>query len=117
MKSMRPADVLGNALSPYTTNARTQLHRVSAILRGAGVHPYVWRNAELSTLFRNLDGRGAFGILGIACIPELAWGMRACMKRKIPVVGIPLDANRCMRWMGRFEETSVNLERLSELVN
>jgi len=34
------------------------------------------------------------------------------MKRKIPVVGIPLDANRCMRWMGRFEETSVNLERL-----
>jgi hypothetical protein len=93
------------------------LHRVSEILRGAGVHPYIWRNAELPTLFRNLEGRGAFGVLGIACIPELAWGMRACMKRKIPVVGIPLDANRCMRWMGRFEETSVNLERLSELVN
>ena len=92
------------------------LHRVSAILREAGVHPYIWRNAELSTLFRRLEGRGAFGVLGIACIPELAWGMRACMKRKIPVVGIPLDANRCMRWMGRFEETSVNLERLSELV-
>jgi hypothetical protein len=43
--------------------------------------------------------------------------MRACRKRKIPVVGIPLDANRCMRWMGRFEETSVNLKRLGELVN
>lgn len=93
------------------------LHRVSAILREAGIHPYIWRNAELSTLFRRLEGRGPFGILGIACIPELAWGMRACMKRKIPVVGIPLDANRCMRWMGRFEETSVNLDRLSELVN
>ena len=93
------------------------LHRVSAILREAGVHPYIWRNAELPTLFRRLEGRGAFGVLGIACIPELAWGMRACMKRKIPVVGIPLDANRCVRWMGRFEETSVNLERLSELVN
>jgi len=93
------------------------LHRVSAILREAGVHPYIWRNAELSTLFRRLEGRGVFGVLGIACIPELAWGMRACMKRKIPVVGIPLDANRCMRWMGRFEDTSVNLERLSELVN
>ncbi len=92
------------------------LHRVSALLRGAGVHPYIWKNAELSSLFRRLEGRGAFGVLGIACIPELAWGMRACMKRKIPVVGIPLDANRCMRWMGRFEETSVNLERLSELV-
>jgi hypothetical protein len=33
------------------------------------------------------------------------------MKRKIPMVGIPPDANRCMRWMGRFEQTSVNLER------
>jgi len=93
------------------------LHRVSAILREAGVHPYIWRNAELSTLFRRLAGRGSFGVLGIACIPELAWGMRACMKRRIPVVGIPLDANRCMRWMGRFEDTSVNLERLMELVS
>ena len=93
------------------------IHRVSAILREARVHPYIWRNAELSTLFRRLEGRGAFGVLGIACIPELAWGMHDCMKRKIPVVGIPLDANRCMRWMGRFEDTSVNLERLSELVN
>ncbi|HEX9155314.1 MAG TPA: DUF116 domain-containing protein [Nitrospira sp.] len=93
------------------------LHRVSAILREAGIHPYIWRNAELSTLFRRLEGRGSFGVLGIACIPELAWGMRACMKRKIPVVGIPIDANRCMRWMGRFDETSVNLDRLSELVN
>jgi len=92
------------------------LHRVSAILREAGIHPYIWRNAELPPLIRSLEGRGAFGVLGIACIPELAWGMRACMKRKIPVVGIPLDANRCMRWMGRFEETSVNLERLSALV-
>jgi hypothetical protein len=27
------------------------------------------------------------------------------------MVGIPPDANRCMRWMGRFEQTSVNLER------
>jgi len=93
------------------------LHRVSAILREAGIHPYIWRNAELSTLLRRLEGRGPFGVLGVACIPELAWGMRACMKRKVPVVGIPLDANRCMRWMGRFDATSVNLDRLSELVN
>lgn len=92
------------------------LHRVSALLREAGVHPYIWRNAELSSLFRRLEGKGAFGVLGIACIPELAWGIRACMNRKVPVVGIPLDANRCMRWMGRFEETSINLERLRELV-
>ena len=91
------------------------LHRVSALLREAGIHPYIWRNAELGSLLRRLEGKGDFGVLGIACLPELAWGMRACMERKIPVVGIPLDANRCMRWMGRFKETSVNLERLWEL--
>ena len=38
------------------------------------------------------------------------------MKRKIPVVGIPLDGRRCMRWMDRFEDTSFNLGCLSELV-
>ncbi len=92
------------------------LHRVSTLLREAGIHPYIWRNAELGSLFRRLDGRGTIGVLGIACIPELAWGMRSCMERKIPVVGIPLDANRCARWMGRFEENSVNMERLRELL-
>jgi hypothetical protein len=92
------------------------LHRVSSLLREAGIHPYIWRNAELGSLIRRLDCRGTIGVLGIACIPELAWGMRACMERKIPVVGLPLDANRCARWMGRFEETSVNMERLRDLL-
>lgn len=92
------------------------LHRVSTLLRGAGIHPYIWKNAEPGSLFRRLEGKGNSGILGIACVPELAWGIRACMERKIPVLGIPLDANRCMRWMGRFEETSVSLEQLRELV-
>jgi hypothetical protein len=86
--------LLGNALSPYATNVRTRLNGLTI----------------RSVTDRGLEGRRAFGVLGIACIPELAWGMRDCMKRKIPVVGIPLDANRCMRWMGRFEDTSVNLE-------
>jgi hypothetical protein len=92
------------------------LHRVSTLLREAGIHPYIWRNAELGSLFRRLDDRGTIGVLGIACIPELAGGIRACMGRNVPVVGIPLDANRCARWMGRFEENSVNMERLRELL-
>jgi hypothetical protein len=92
------------------------LHRVSALLREAGVIPYIWKNAELSSLFRRLEERGGFGVLGIACIPELAWGIRACMNRKVPVVGIPLDANRCMRWMGAFHPTSVDLDALRKLI-
>jgi hypothetical protein len=93
------------------------LHSVSMLLRESGLDPYIWRNAELAALFRRLKGEGSFGVLGIACIPELAQGMRACMDRKVPVVGIPLDANRCARWMGRFEDTSVNLERLRDLLH
>lgn len=35
----------------------------------------------------------------IACIVELANGMKSCRKARIPVVGIPLNANRCIHWM------------------
>ena len=59
----------------------------------------------------------SIGILGIACIPELVWGMRMCMRLGNPVVGMPLDANRCVRWMGKFHENSVNLEKLNDLLS
>ena len=58
----------------------------------------------------------SLGVLGIACIPELVRGMRSCMKKNLSVVGIPLDANRCVRWMGNFNPNSVNLEMLESLV-
>jgi hypothetical protein len=56
------------------------------------------------------------GALGIACIPELAMGMRLCIRTGIPPVGIPLNANRCARWMSQAHETSFNLEQLEELL-
>jgi hypothetical protein len=37
----------------------------------------------------SLREKRTLGILGIACIPELTWGMRNCWKNSIPVVGIP----------------------------
>lgn len=58
----------------------------------------------------------SFGVLGIVCIPELVRGMRTCMNMDIPVVGIPLNANRCARWMGDFYENSFCVEQLEELV-
>jgi len=33
-------------------------------------------------------------------------------KYNIPVIGIPIDANRCQRWMGDYYDNSVNLENL-----
>jgi len=94
------------------------VNHVSTILRSAGVEPYIWMNASLKTLLKDLQNReGGLGVLGVACVPELFRGMRTCMGLKIPVVGLPLNANRCMRWMGAFHPTSVDLEALRQLVS
>lgn len=61
--------------------------------------------------------RRSFGVLGIACIPELTWGMRNCRKNNIPVIGIPLNANRCIRWFGEFFPNSVDLTELEKLIS
>jgi hypothetical protein len=93
------------------------VNRVSTLLRDARVEPYLWMNASLKSLLRELrDREGSLGVLGVACIPELLRGMRLCIGLSIPVVGIPLNANRCIRWMGAFHPTSVDLDALSRLV-
>jgi hypothetical protein len=72
--------------------------------------------ADLKALFRKLkDVEEGLGVMGIACVPELVHGMRMCIKLGIPVVGVPLNANRCTRWMGEFYPTSVNAAVLAIL--
>jgi hypothetical protein len=56
------------------------------------------------------------GVLGIACIPELARGMKLAIRLGIPPIGVPLDANRCARWLGKAKESSFNLKKLENLV-
>lgn len=93
------------------------INQVSALLRKYGAEPYIWMNAHLKSLLSELrEKEDGLGVLGIACIPELVRGMRLCMRLDIPAVGIPLNANRCMRWTGEFHPTSVNLEELEDLV-
>jgi hypothetical protein len=69
-----------------------------------------------ANLGRLLRQKAALGVLGIACIPELVWGMRRCARAGMPVLGLPLDANRCARWLGEFRPNSVNLTRLETLL-
>jgi hypothetical protein len=96
-----------NCYQNYSTN----------ILQQNKIDAYIWMGSGIKKKLKAAAGReNSFGVLGIACIPELVWGMRKCRKYKIPVVGIPLDANRCIRWMGSFNPNSVNLERLEKLV-
>ena len=91
--------------------------RVSKLLRSYEIEPYIWMGIDLKSLKTIAHQRRKKpAILGIACIPELVAGMRKCQKLELPAIGIPLNANRCIRWMGKFHENSVCLEKLEEIL-
>lgn len=93
------------------------IHLGSVLLEKYGIKPYISVEMDQERLFRRLkQEHPSIGALGIACIPELATGMRLCIRTGIPPVGIPLNANRCARWMSQAHETSFNLEQLEELL-
>ncbi len=89
----------------------------SRLLKKYGIQPYISITIDQEKLFRRLKAEHPnIGALGIACIPELAQAMRLCINLGISPIGIPLNANRCARWMKRAYETSFSLEELEELV-
>lgn len=92
------------------------INRVSSLLREHGISAYIWMSGDLKKLKRLPKSGGRIGGLGIACVPELVMGMRSCEPLDIPAIGLPLDANRCIRWTGSFHQNSVNLKRLESLV-
>jgi hypothetical protein len=90
---------------------------VCSILKENNINPYIWRIADLKKLIRNLKEKYiSVGVFGIACIPELINGMELCARLNVPVTGLPLDANRCSRWMGEFHFNTANLSRLRSLL-
>jgi hypothetical protein len=89
----------------------------SKMLKLYQIDPFVWMGGNMKQLAKyTLKGNRTFGVLGIACVPELTWGMRNCRRINIPVVGIPLNANRCIRWFGEFFPNSIDLDELERLV-
>jgi hypothetical protein len=91
---------------------------MTTFLEDHGVEPYIWMGSPYKKLIKETISSGkSFGMLGVACIPELVTGMRKCRKYKIPVVGLPLNANRCIRWYGEFNPNSVDLYQLRKLVS
>ena len=98
-------------------SAKCFQNHASAILKTHHVEPYIWMGGNMKQMAKyTTKERRSFGVLGIACIPELTWGMRNCRKNNIPVVGIPLNANRCVRWFGEFFPNSIDLTELERLV-
>lgn len=89
----------------------------SQILEANNIEPFIWTQGDMKKLAKyTLKEKKTFGVLGIACIPELMWGMRNCRKNNIPVVGIPLNANCCVRWFGEFFPNSIDLKELERVV-
>ncbi len=93
------------------------IHLGSLLLKKYNIHPYISLTMDLDKLFKKIKSEHqSVGALGIACVPELVGGMRLCVKLNISPVGIPLDANRCARWMGQAHESSFSLEELDSLI-
>jgi hypothetical protein len=93
------------------------VHLGSVLLEKYGIKSYISVEIDQERLFKKLkQEHPSIGALGIACIPELAMGMRLCLRSGIPPIGIPLNANRCARWMSQAYETSFNVEQLEELL-
>lgn len=94
------------------------INEISLLFAEKGIKPYIWMTANLGKIIRNNNpDKKSLGIIGIACVPELINGMRRCFKKGIPVVGVPLNANRCGRWMGEFYPNSVNLNYLRTIIS
>ena len=93
------------------------VHLGSLLLKRYHIDSYISVEIDQERLFKTLKAEHPrIGALGVACIPELARGMRLCIRLGIPAVGIPLDANRCARWMKQAHESSFNLEELENLL-
>jgi len=93
------------------------VHMGSELLERYQIHPFISVSMDHRRLFKHLiDEHPEMGVLGIACIPELVEGMRLCERLGIPAVGIPLDANRCSRWLGECLETTYNVGELEKLI-
>jgi hypothetical protein len=93
------------------------INSVSKLMKHQNIKAYIWREANLKKIFKLAKSIGqSIGVFGIACIPELVNGLRLCAKYDVPAIGVPLDANRCVRWMGDFYPNSVNEKKILSLL-
>jgi hypothetical protein len=94
------------------------INSISRLMKQHNIKAYIWREADLKKIFKLAKSIGqSIGAIGIACIPELVNGLRLCAKYDVPAIGVPLDANRCVRWMGDFYPNSVNEKKILSLLN
>jgi len=97
---------------------KCSINAVNKLMKFRNIKAYIWREADLKKIFKLAKSSGEnIGVFGIACIPELVNGLRLCAKYDVPAIGVPLDANRCVRWMGDFYPNSVNEKKILSLLD
>jgi hypothetical protein len=93
------------------------INSVSRLMKMQDIKAYIWREADLKKVFRMAKSNGqSIAVFGVACLPELVNGLRLCAKYDVSAIGVPLDANRCIRWMGDFYQNSVNEKKILSLL-
>jgi len=94
------------------------INSVSKLMKLRNIKAYIWREADLKKIFKLARSNGqSISVFGIACVPELVNGLRLCTNYDVPAIGVPLDVNRCVRWMGNFYPNSVNGKKILSLLN
>jgi hypothetical protein len=88
-----------------------------------GFHVYItmgnrFKEPNFLRVFRNLHKKfGNFGLIAVACIPELAFGHTYIMEMGIPSQAVPLFYSGCAKWHGtRAIQTQFPLEHIRQLL-
>jgi hypothetical protein len=99
-------------------NRECYLNQTSRLMVKYDIEPFIWTTRNIKKLFKYIVSKHPdIGVLRIACVPELIMGMRRSTKKGIPAVGIPLNANNCIRWVGDYRQNSLDLNQLSKLLS
>lgn len=93
-----------------------QINQARLLMEG-GRQLYLAVNQDMENLFKDLKAQHPrLGLIGVACVTELFWGMQLADSQGIPSQGVLLNYNRCARWLGEAQETDFNLEELKRVL-
>jgi hypothetical protein len=86
------------------TSDHSPAWKLSQITKLNGIHTFItmgrrFKEPPFSRVFQNLRRKfGEFGLLAVACLPELALGKTYVMEAGIPSQAVPLLYSGCSKW-------------------
>ncbi|MHA2175505.1 MAG: DUF116 domain-containing protein [Candidatus Hodarchaeales archaeon] len=89
-----------------TTNENLNAWKLTQICEKEGIEVFItmgrkFKEPSFPTVFKSLRKRyGNFGLVAVACIPELALGNTFVMEMAIPSHAVPIFYSGCAKWHG-----------------